>query len=209
MTLSKRLLTAPRLAGHRNLIVRDVRVVTLLAVCSAAAGCRQKPRPVEKELPPIQMPAGAEMIFWEEQCWEAGGGKSRLTIWADGRSEIRVVPDSVLRRKPKTLRPRQGWTMKKDARGPYLVRQDVYPTEVAKDKFERAWTAGISVLEPFRADYCDGGGTLVGVQVNGELEQTTIPEFPKSQVGSVNHRRVVAVAEVLADFDGHAYDVQR
>jgi len=33
-----------------------------------------------------------EMIFWEQQSWEVGGGRSRLTIWADGRSEVMVVP---------------------------------------------------------------------------------------------------------------------
>jgi hypothetical protein len=149
-----------------------------------------------------------EMIFWEAQSWEAGGGKSRITIWADGRSEIVVVPDTPLLLKSKSLRLRDGWRMEQGDKGPYFVRENVYPEKVAKDKFDQALAAGIRLLKTFRPDYVDGNGTVVGVQVDGELKETVIPMFLGQHQGSANHKRFVAVSNVLADFDRHAYDIQ-
>ncbi len=57
------------------------------------------------------VPQGAEMLFWEWQSWETDGGRNRLTIWKDGRSQIVVVPDAYTRGHPERFRPRQGWTM--------------------------------------------------------------------------------------------------
>lgn len=49
--------------------------------------------------------------------------------------------------------------------------------EVAREKFQRAFEAGIHLLESFRPDYVDGEGTLVGIQIHGELKETVVPMF--------------------------------
>jgi hypothetical protein len=154
------------------------------------------------------MPPNAEMIFWEHQSWEVGGERSRLTIWADGGSEVMVIPDAHFRLTLEKFRPRDGWTMEKRAEGLYFVRRNVFPKQVAKEKFNQALGAGIHRLKTFRPNYVDGSGTLVGVQIDGELKETVIPMFLDRDKGSANHRRFIAVSEVLSDFDRHAYDLR-
>ena len=105
---------------HRNL------QIGLIAFCLALPGCSSQSRS-DRGI------SDAEMIFWEHQSWEVGGGRSRLTIWADGRSEVKVVPDAYLRHKPEILRVREGWTMKKESEGPYFLRRDVFQGQVAKE----------------------------------------------------------------------------
>ena len=99
--------------------------------------------------------------------------------------------------------------MKKDAQGLYFIRENVFPENVARDKFNRALAAGIHLLETFKRDYQDGSGTLVGVQIGGVLKETVIPMFLGPHKGSVNHNRFVAVSEVLSDFDRRAYDIRK
>jgi hypothetical protein len=146
------------------------------------------------------------MIFWEHQSWEAGGGRSRLTLWADGRSEVVVVPDAYFQPNSVKLRLRDGWVMKQGKNGLYFVRANVFPQNVAKDKFNQALAAGIGLLQTFKPGYVDGSGTVVGVQINGELKETVIPMFLDQHRGSANHQRFIAVSKVLSDFDRNAYD---
>ena len=149
-----------------------------------------------------------EKIFWEQQSWEVGGGRSRLTIWADGRSEVMVVPDAYFQPSSEKLRLRDGWVMERDEKGLYFVRTNVFPAQVAKDKFNQALAAGIRLLKTFKPDYVDGSGTVVGVQENGELKETVIPMFLDQHKGSANHQRFIAVSKVLSDFDRQAHDIQ-
>jgi hypothetical protein len=149
-----------------------------------------------------------EMIFWEQQSWEVGGGRSRLTIWADGRSEVMVVPDAYFQPSSEKLRLRDGWVMKRGEKGLYFVRTNVFPVKIAKDKFNQALAAGIRLLKTFKPDYVDGSGTVVGVQINGELKETVIPMFLDRHRGSANHQRFIAVSKALSDFDRQAYDIQ-
>lgn len=150
----------------------------------------------------------AEMIFWEHQSWEVGGGRSRLTIWADGRSEVMVIPDAYLRNRPERLRVRRGWTVKISSDGLYFVRSDVFQGQVAKEKFSRALAAGIHQLKTFRPGYVDGSGTLVGILIGGKVVETVIPMFLDENMGSANHKRFLAVSEVLSYFDTRAYDIK-
>lgn len=182
--------------------MRFGKLISLIALCLALLGCSREPAPV-------LIPSGAEMVFWENQSWEVGGGRSRLTIWADGRSEVMVIPDAYFRREPEKLRPRDGWTMKEGREGVYFIRTNVFQEQVAKAKFTQALAAGIHLLKTFRPDYVDGSGTLVGVKIDGELKDTMIPMFLDRQRESANHKRFVAVSKVLSDFDRHAYDIQR
>jgi len=147
------------------------------------------------------------MIFWEHQSWEVGGGRNRLTIWADGRSEVTVVPDASFRHSQEKLQPRKGWIMKEGRRGLYFVHPDAFPKEVAKDKFQKAFAAGIHLLKTFKAQYVDGSGTLVGVQIGSRLQETVIPMFGDAQKGTRNHERFLAVSEVLSDFDTRPFDL--
>jgi hypothetical protein len=156
---------------------------------------------------PSLNPSDVEMIFWEHQSWEAGGGRSRLTIWADGRSEVMLVPDEYFRPNSEELHLRDGWVKEQGANGLYFVRANVFPQNVAKDKFNQALAAGICLLQTFKPGYVDGSGTVVGVQINGELKETVIPMFLDQHRGSANHQRFIAVSKVLSDFDRHAYDI--
>jgi hypothetical protein len=149
-----------------------------------------------------------EMIFWENQSWETGGGKSRLSIWADGKSEIMVVPDAYFRHRTERLRLRNGWTMRNDERGVYFVKKNVFPAEVARKKFMQALEAGLHLLETFKPDYLDGSGTVVGIQINGDLNETVIPMFLDRQKGTENHQRFLAVSKILSDFDTQPYNIQ-
>jgi hypothetical protein len=173
----------------------------LIVLCIVPLGC-------DSQSATSSDASGVKMIFWERQSWETGGGRSRLTIWADGRSEVVVVPEAPFLLKSKKFRLRDGWRMEQGGRGPYFVRKNVFPEKIAKHKFNQALAAGIHLLETFKPDYVDGSGTLVGVQVGGELKEMVIPMFLDRQQGSANHKRFIAVSKVLADFDRHAYDIQ-
>lgn len=175
--------------------------LTAIALCTVTIGCNSQSGTSSDN-------SKVEMIFWEAQSWEAGGGRSRLTLWADGRSEVVVVPDAPLLLKSKSLHLRDGWRMEQGNKGPYFVRENVYPQNVAKDKFDQALAAGIRLLETFKPDYVDGSGTLVGVQVDGELKETVVPLFLDQQKGTANHKRFIAVSKVLAEFDRQAYDIR-
>jgi len=176
------------------------RKISLAFLCISLIGCSSQPAP---ETPPPD----AEIIFWEQQSWEVGGGRNRLTIWQDGRSEIIVVPGPYYN--SVELRPRKGWSRKKGATGYYFVRTNVFPEKIAAYKFNRALADGIHLLATFKPDYIDGEGTLVGVQVNGRLTETIIPMFLDRQQGTPNHERYVAVAKVLATFDKNAFYHQK
>ena len=157
---------------------------------------------------PSLNPSDVEMIFWEHQSWEVGGDRSRLTLWADGRSEVMVVPDVYLQRNSEKLHLRDGWVKEQGANGPYFIRANVFPLNVAKDKFNQSVAAGIGLLQTFRPGYVDGSGTVVGVQIDGELRETVIPMFADRDKGSANHQRFVAVSKILSGFDRHAYDIR-
>jgi hypothetical protein len=147
------------------------------------------------------------MLFWEWQSWETGGGWNRLTLWKDGRSQIKVVPDAYTRGHPERVRARQGWKLVEGPIGASFVREPAFPEAVAREKFRRAFEAGIHLLESFRPDYVDGEGTLVGTQIDGKTKETVIPMFLENYKGTQNHKRFLAVSQILADFDVDAYDL--
>lgn len=164
----------------------------------------------------VEVPDGVEMIFWEDQEWSPPNDQSRLTIWADGRSEILLSQASG----PYGPPLKDGWTVASERRNPkfghfhsVLRRENPLPKDEAQRRFQAALAAGICDLKTFKVTYCDGGGTLVGVQINGTTEQTLIPYFysrvklsdlvsddPGSK-GSLNYRRYEAVTKVMGDFD--------
>ncbi len=155
------------------------------------------------------VPHGADMLFWEWQSWETGGGRNRLTIWKDDRSQIVVVPDAFTRGQPKRFKPHEGWIMVEKASGVSFIREPAFPRDVAREKFTKAFEAGIHLLESFRPDYVDGSGTLVGIQIDGKLKETVIPMFLDKNRGTRNHKRFLAVSEILANFDVHAYELTK
>lgn len=81
--------------------------------------------------------------------------------------------------------------------------------DVDREKFQRTFEARIHLLESFRPDYVDGEGTLVGIQINDELKETVVPMFLDKNQGTRNHKRSLAVAEILADFDIDAYELTK
>ena len=178
-----------------------MRPILLSMILFIAVSCNAQTEPSATELK-------IQMIFWEIQSWESGGGKSRLTIWADGRSEIRVVPDEFSRRKPAKMQPREGWAVEQNQGSVYFVRSPALSEKAAKKKFDQALSAGIHLLKSFRPDYVDGSGTLVGVLIDGKLKETVIPMFLDRQKGTENHRRFTAVSKILSGFDNKAYDIR-
>ena len=173
----------------------------LLALCMGLLSCSSEPTSKGK-------PPRAQMIFWELQSWETGGGRSRLTIWSDGRSEVMVVPDEYFRRNPGMLLPRDGWTVRNGKRGLPFTRTNVLPEEAAKEKVRQAMAAGIHRLKTFKPGYLVGSGTLVGAEIDGKLIETVSPMFLDRDKGTINYKRFIAVSEVLSDFDRRAYDVR-
>lgn len=143
-----------------------------------------------------------EMIFWEKQSWKTGGPSRRLTLWADGRSEV------MLKRSGKPRKPRPGWSVREE--GPWTVytRVSPYPAAEARKRFREAIAAGIGELRSFRRGYVDGSGTVAGVGIDGKVTKTVIPMFlregEKDNKGSENHERFLAVDAILGHFDSDA-----
>jgi len=154
------------------------------------------------------IPDGVEMIVWEKQNWESNGGFERLTIWSDGRSEVVVAPLRYSHDSQENLRTKIGWERIKHKSPPHVefVRKDIYPPDVAQAKFKEALAAGIHLLESFMPSYRDGGGTLVVIQTKGQQKKISIPMFMDSEKGTLNHKRFLAVSEILSGFDKSAYD---
>jgi len=98
--------------------------------------------------------------------------------------------------------------MERGEKGFYFVCANAFPEKIAKDKFNQALAAGICLLKTFKPDYVDGSGTVVGVQLNGELKETVIPMFLDRHRGTANHQRFIAVSNALSNFDTQAYSLQ-
>jgi hypothetical protein len=145
-----------------------------------------------------------ELIFWEKQDWEPNGSSERLTLWADGRSEVTVRQWGV------PQKPRAGWVAKQEGRWTYYRKSEVFPPEEARKKLNAAVVAGIGELRTFQPGYSDGSGTLAGVQIGGKLTQTIIPMFlhpeEKDNQGSENHKRFLSVEQAIGAFDTDAIE---
>jgi len=143
-----------------------------------------------------------DMIFWEKQSWKSGGPSKRLTLWADGRSEITVKKSG----KPKKTKP--GWSAREEKPWTVYTKAPPYSAEETRHKFAAAIAAGIGELRTFPPGYADGSGTLSGVSVDGKLTTIVIPMFlhegQKDDKGSENHKRFLAVDAILGDFDINA-----
>jgi hypothetical protein len=155
------------------------------------------------------IPDGVEMIVWEHQNWETNGGFERLTIWSDGRSEVVVAPLRHTRDGQENLLPKNGWekVWEQSLSHVEFVRKNIYPPDVARAKFKEALAAGIHLLESFKPGYRDGSGTRVVIQTKGQQKEIVIPMFMDREKGTLNHKRFLAVSEILGGFDKSAYEV--
>lgn len=147
-----------------------------------------------------QVPSGAELLSWEWQSWETGGGRSRLTLWSDGRSESRVWPCS---HDPDEfdLEARVGWKATTERGATVFVRDPVYTKEETKQLFRNAFRLGIHLLESVERDYVDGRGLVIGIQTNGILDQQTFPDFGPERWETENFVRFKALCRLLGEFD--------
>ena len=157
----------------------------------------------------IPIPDGVEMIVWEHQNWETNGGFERFTIWSDGRSEVVVAPLRHSQDGQENLRPKNGWERVRQKSPPRVefVHKNIYPPEVARAKFKEALAAGIHLLESFKPGFVDGGGTRVVIRIKGQQKEIVIPLFMDREKGTSNHKRFLAVSEILGGFDKSAYEV--
>jgi hypothetical protein len=148
--------------------------------------------------------AGVEAVFWEHQSWKPGGSSARLTLWADGRSEITLKSYG----QPQATKP--GWTS--ESQPPYALYHKSGPLspDDAQKRFSAALSAGIEFLKTFPAGYKDGSGTSVGVQRNGKWKQVVVPLFvhpdEPDNKGSENEKRYLAVQRAIGNFDTDAVD---
>ena len=99
--------------------------------------------------------------------------------------------------------------MVEKAAGVSFIRDPAFPEDLAREKFRRAFEAGIHLLETFRPDYVDGSGTLVGIQIDDKFNETVIPMFLDKQQGTRNHKRFLAVSKILSEFDVDAYELKK
>ena len=203
--------------ARRHPIMPAIGFLTLACLGVALRWPVAKPVPIAKAIPiadaieeaKVEVPDGVEMIFWEEQRWFPPS-ESRLTIWADGRSEILISRRSA----PFGPPLKTGWTVVSESRNPAInhfhrvvQRQDPLSKDEATRKFQTALAAGICYLKTFKVTYNDGGGTLVGIQLNGNLTKTLVPLFSHSGKdqngikGSLNHARYFAVKQIMSEFD--------
>lgn len=149
-----------------------------------------------------QVPSGAEMLFWEWQSWESGGGRSRLTLWSNGRSEFRVWPCSY-DTDGFELKPKPGWTAITEDGDTVFVRDPVDTDKETRLLFRKAFRLGVHRLEPVKRDYVDGGGLVIGIQKNGILNQQTYPEFGVKHWETRNYVRFKALCRLLGECDPH------
>lgn len=149
------------------------------------------------------------MIVWEHQNWETNGGFERLTIWSDGRSEVVVAPLRYSHDGQENLRTKIGWERVQQTSPPRVeyVRKKMYPPDVARTKFKEALAAGIHLLEPFKPGFVDGGGTRIVIRTKDRQTEIIIPMFMDREKGTPNHKRFLAVSDVLDGFDTSAYEV--
>jgi len=157
----------------------------------------------------IPIPDGVEMIVWEHQNWETNGGFERLTLWSDGRSEVVVAPLRYSHDSQENLRTKNGWERVRVQSPPHVefVRKSIYPPDVARTKFRDALAAGIHLLESFKPGFVDSGGTRIVIQTKGQKKEIVIPMFMDRDKGTLNHKRFLAVSEVLDGFDQSGYEV--
>ncbi len=161
----------------------------------ALAGC------ADEELPSLEQ---VDSVFLEDQSWETGGGTARLTIWADGRSEIRVYAGPAHLYPKSLLKPLPGWQKLDAPNATTFIHPNPFSPTEAKQKLAAAVQAGISLLQSEDPQYLDGGGVLVGVQVNGALHQAVIPTFNEELRQRV---RFDVVQRALAEFPQEAFEV--
>ena len=88
-----------------------------------------------------------------------------------------------------------------------FVRTNIYRPDVARTKFKEALGTGIHLLESFKPGYRDGSGTRVVIRTKGLQKEIVIPMFIDREKGTLNHKRFLAVSEVLGGFDKSAYEV--
>jgi len=181
----------------RPLVISAV-IVSALACCGLVMR-----RPIVNSMadPKVVIPPDVEMVFWEDQSWSMRADFRRLTLWADGRSEIYLC-GSYSRRLKARWEDQGGDPLMPSVKA---VRwPNPLPVDEAKRRFNAALEAGICDLKTFQPCYCDGGGTLIGVQINGKLKAATIPMFVQAgsnEKGSLNERRFLAVKQVMAKFE--------
>ena len=177
-------------------------IACLVSMQAFAAASGDAPSPQS-----VELSQSVEMIVWEHQDWEPNGGFSRLTIWSDGHSQVEVSPRARWSTNDMDIQPKGGWMVEGHENHVLFVRKDIYPPEIARVKLQQALEAGIQFLETFRPGYLDGSGTRVVVQMNGQQKETIIPMFMDADEGTVNHKRFLAVSEILNGFDTDAYEM--
>lgn len=143
-----------------------------------------------------------EMVYWEDRDWQGGGTAQRLTLWADGGSELSET-QSLAPAESQQLKP--GWKVRGSAEHPVYYLLNPLPKAEAKKRLDAALSAGMQKLKTFAPGYYDGSGTRIGIKTDGKLHEITIPLFIMPGVqdnrGSDNYFRAMAVKKAFGNFD--------
>jgi hypothetical protein len=87
-----------------------------------------------------------------------------------------------------------------------FVHRNAYTPDQARNLFSKALRAGIRRLKSFRPAKKDAGGTRVVISLEEKRKEILIPYFSERQKGRTNHKRYLAVSEVLGNFDTDAFE---
>ncbi len=142
----------------------------------------------------VRIPAGVELIYWEYAAGMGWRDSQRLTLWADGRSEILIV-------KHANGKPKVGWTVQPTLGGFEFRKTSAFPTANVKQMFNSALISGIHELKTINSGASDCGDIIVGVQINGQLTKTTISMCAARDDAAPNYRRYLAVQRIIGTFD--------
>src|SRR5262249_32674142 len=128
-----------------------------------------------------------------------GGGRSRITLWGDGRSEISVP------RRGQPMEPHPGWSIAEQSEQWSIYRKtDSLPADEVQHLLKEAREAGIERLETYTGPVvADDAPSVVHIRRNGKYREIIIHS---SGDASANGRRCLAVAKVFEQIDLDAFD---
>lgn len=141
------------------------------------------------------IPKNIDMIFLESISGLPS--RYRLTLWNNGNSEIKHDHGFTIYDSDRyILEPKWKKILEKDSTSVVFIYKNYYSQEVALKMFNEALLAGIHLLEPYDPILFDGGGTLVGVRIDGKIIKTTI-SLDLDNTNSENIKRFMEIIRIL------------
>jgi hypothetical protein len=104
-------------------------------------------------------------ISWEEQSWKTGGSSEKLEVTKDGYNYYSCKYPKALPDYDEAKLTKVGWEIRNDIEsGREYIYLFILSSEETKIIFNELLDAGITKLNPIEANYCDGGGVVIGLK---------------------------------------------